>query len=198
MQAAMSSRNAAHQKHRIRTRMKSLREAIGVNMYRTSCLSIKKKCETLNEWKTSNIVHIYVSAVNNEVDTLGLIYDMFSQGKSVIVPRCMPGAHNLSGIRIHSLDELKLSKFGVMEPDYDPAKEVNPDRLDMVIVPLLAFDRNGGRIGFGAGYYDSLLSRCNCLSVGFAYAFQEVEYIPIEKHDRKLTIIITEKEIIRI
>ena len=193
----MCSGNVAHEKHLIRTRMKSLREAIDVHTYRTSCLSIQKKCKSLYEWNTSRIIHIYVSAVNNEVDTLGLIFDMFQQGKKVVVPKCMPGKHSLSGIRIHSLDELKPSKFGVMEPDYDPAKEVNPDRLDMVIVPLLAFDRNGGRIGFGAGYYDSLLSRCKCPSVGFAYAFQEVERVPIEKHDRTLTTIITDNEIIR-
>jgi len=193
----MGSGNEVHEKHLIRTRMKSLREAIDVNMYRASCLSIKKNCESLYEWKTSRIVHSYVSSVNNEVDTLGLIFDMFRQGKKVVVPKCMPGAHNLSGIRIHSLDELKPSKFGVMEPEYDPEKEIKPDCLDMVIVPLLAFDRNGGRIGFGAGYYDSLLSRCNCPSIGFAYAFQEVEHVPTEKHDRKLTTIITENEIIR-
>lgn len=194
----MSEEIETHEKHLIRTRMKSLREALDVNMYRTSSLSIKNKCESLSEWKKSRHIHIYVSAVNNEVDTLGLIYDMLSQGQIVVVPKCMPGGHNLSSIRIHSLDELKLSKFGVMEPEFDPAKEIYPDNLDMVIVPLLAFDRNGGRIGFGAGYYDSLLSRCTCPSVGFAYSFQEVERVPIEKHDRKLSIIITENEIIRI
>ena len=194
----MINEDTVREKLHLRKRMKSLRGAINVNMYRTSCISIKEKCESLYEWNTSRIIHIYVSSVNNEVDTLGLIFDMFRQGKSVIVPKCMPGARNLNSIRIYSLDELKPAKFGIMEPDYDPEREVKPERFDMIIVPLLAFDRNGGRLGFGGGYFDSLLGQCTCPVIGFAYSFQEVERIPMEKHDRRLTIIITEKEIKRV
>ncbi|MBN1291610.1 MAG: 5-formyltetrahydrofolate cyclo-ligase [Candidatus Latescibacteria bacterium] len=194
----MITENSAVRKMQIRERMKKQREILDVNLYRTYCMSIKEKCESLSEWKTSKFVHIYVSAVNNEVDTLGLIFEMFDQGKKVIVPKCSPKTHFLDNIRINSLNELKPSKFGVMEPDFNPDRVVNPESFDVLIAPLLAFDRTGNRLGFGGGYYDSLLKQCSCPKIGFAYSFQEIDILPVEDHDQKLTIIITEKEIIRI
>ena len=190
--------NPAVSKIQIRERMKASREKIDVNLYRKWCLSVKEKCETLYEWKNAKFVHIYVSAVNNEVDTLGLIYEMFDLGKKVIVPRCSENAHYLDNIRINSLNDLKPSKYGIMEPEYDPDRIIKPEDFDAVIVPLLAFDRAGNRLGFGGGYYDTLLKQCSCPKIGFAYSFQEIETLPVEEHDQKLTIIITEKEIIRI
>ena len=190
--------NPAVSKIQIRERMKASREKIDVNLYRRWCLSVKEKCETLYEWKNAKFVHIYVSAVNNEVDTLGLIYEMFDLGKKVIVPRCSENVHYLDNIRINSLNDLKPSKYGIMEPEYDPDRIIKPENFDAVIAPLLAFDRAGNRLGFGGGYYDTLLKQCSCPKIGFAYSFQEIETLPVEEHDQKLTIIITEKEIIRI
>lgn len=68
---------------------------------------------------------------------------------------------------------------------------------DLVIVPVLGFDRSGNRLGYGGGYYDRLLSRNNCKNtIGLAYSFCEVDEIPVKDHDQKLDKIITEKEII--
>jgi 5-formyltetrahydrofolate cyclo-ligase len=85
-----------------------------------------------------------------------------------------------------------------MEPDFLTEREVIPQELSLVIAPILAFDRSGGRLGFGAGYYDSFFAECSCPRLGLAYAFQEVPKIPREPHDRTLDIIVTEKETIRI
>ena len=193
----MIHENAGYEKLRLRNLMKNHRDRINVNMYRSCCLAIKEKCENLREFKDAHVVHIYVSALNNEVDTLGLIIDMLIEGKQVVVPKCMPGKHRMAGIRIRSLDDLKPSKFGLMEPEYEADMVVQPGQLDIIIVPLLAFDRLGGRVGFGGGYYDTLLDQCSCPRIGLAYSFQEVEKIPVEEHDRSLTIVITENEIIR-
>lgn len=71
------------------------------------------------------------------------------------------------------------------------------ENYDLVIVPLLGFDRTANRLGYGGGYYDRFLAKNNCrLSVGLAYSFQEVDNLPTEAHDQKLDLIITEKEII--
>lgn len=68
---------------------------------------------------------------------------------------------------------------------------------DLVVIPLIGFDRIGNRLGYGGGYYDRFLAKNNCgKAVGLAYSFQEVESLPVEQHDRKLGLIITEKEII--
>lgn len=69
---------------------------------------------------------------------------------------------------------------------------------DLMIVPLLGFDRNGNRLGYGGGYYDKFLARNKCQqTVGVAYSFQEVKDLPVEQHDQKLDLIITEKEVIK-
>ena len=156
------------------------------------------RCVRLEEWYYADTVHIYVSALNNEADTLGLIYKMFDSGKRVVVPKCGKEEHRLLNIRIESFDELSVGKFGLMEPCYKTEREVAPSDFDLVISPLLAFDRKGDRLGFGGGYYDNLLGECRCPRIGLGYSFQEVDAVPVEPHDEKLDIIITDKEIIRV
>ena len=176
--------------------MKKRRDAIVVSDYRNWSMAVIERCKTLKEWRESRIVHIYVSSKNNEVDTIGFIISMLEGGKHVVVPRCTAGERRLENIRIKTLDSLKPSAYGLLEPEYDPVRIVRPDQFDIVFIPLLAFDRSGGRIGFGGGYYDTLLEQCSCTKVGLAYSFQEVEKAPCEDHDIKLDIIVTEKETI--
>lgn len=157
------------------------------------------KCVNIEEWYCAHTVHIYVSAANNEVDTLGLIYKMFDdRNKKVVVPKCKTDLHLILNIHIKSFDELSPAKFNLMEPAYEREKEIMPEELNLVISPLLAFDRHGGRLGFGGGYYDRLLSKCTCPKIGFGYSFQEIDDVPMESHDEKLDIIITENETIRV
>ena len=185
------------EKSRIREHMKKLRSSIDVNTFRRYCMSIMEQCKSLGEWQNARVVHIYVSSVNNEVDTLGLIITMLDLGKLVVVPRCSRESRELHNIHLKSLDELKQLRFGLMEPDFDAAAIIQPEQFNLIVVPVLAFDRSGARLGFGGGYYDRLLSRCSCPKVGVAYSFQEVERVPVEPHDRRLDSIITEKETIQ-
>ncbi|MCE5251029.1 5-formyltetrahydrofolate cyclo-ligase [bacterium] len=194
----MSDIHSGSEKHILRERMKALRASMNIMDYRIWSNSIRKTCETLPELARSYTVHAYVSALNNEADTLGLILDLFEKGRKVVVPKCSKDSHIFYNIRIDSLDDLKPARFGLMEPDYNPEKEVRPEQLDIVIAPLLAFDRSGGRLGFGGGYYDYLLGRCWCPKVGIGFSFQEVDEVPLEIHDRKLDIIVTEREIVRV
>ncbi|MFC1541906.1 5-formyltetrahydrofolate cyclo-ligase [Candidatus Latescibacterota bacterium] len=190
--------NFKDEKRIIRERIKKLRSEITMGTFRGYSQSIIRKCIELEEWQYAKTVHIYVSGLNNEVETLGLIYIMFDSGKIVVVPKCNIELHKTFNLRIKSFEELTLSGYGIMEPEYKAENEITPEKYDIVLVPLLAFDRKGGRIGFGGGYYDELLNKCNCVKVGLAYSFQEIESAPVEPHDVALDIIITEKETIRI
>ena len=185
-------------KRELRKHMKALRDQLDFGLYRKCSNTIMEKCVDLPWYQRARTVHIYVSAVNNEVDTLGLILTLFDEGKRVVVPKCVPGQRRLYNIHIESLDELIPCRFGLMEPDYNYIKEVQNDEIDLIVAPLLAFDRNGGRLGFGGGYYDSLLGACNCPKIGLGYSFQEVDIVPTEEHDIRLDYIITEKEVIAI
>ena len=190
--------NCKGEKKILREKMKKLRTELSICSFRQNSQSIIDRCVRLEEWYYANTVHIYISVINNEADTLGLIYKMFDSGKRVVVPKCGKEAHRLLNIHIRSFDELSMGKYGLMEPDYNTEREVAPLDFDLVISPLLAFDRKGGRLGFGGGYYDTLLGECTCPKIGLGYSFQEVDTVPVEPHDEKLDIIITDKEIIRV
>jgi len=188
----------AEEKKALRRRMKKMRSELTLWSFREYSQAIMNRCMETEEWQDARTVHIYVASLNNEVDTLGLIFRLFDSGKRVVVPKCGDTAHQLLNIRVESLEELVCGKYGIMEPVYVPEREVDPRDLDLVISPLLAYDRNGGRLGFGGGYYDGLLRGCICPKIGLAYSFQEVEVVPTEPYDEKLNIIITEKEFIRV
>ena len=94
-------------------------------------------------------------------------------------------------------DPLYVSKFGTLEP-LKLKKDITPD---LIMVPLVAFDKNMNRIGYGKGYYDRSLQKINKkkknkISIGVAYSFQKCRNIPTNKHDFKLDYIFTERGII--
>ena len=93
-------------------------------------------------------------------------------------------------------DELASGQWGIREPKPEAA-EVAPDIL---LVPLLAFDRTGHRIGYGAGYYDMTIAKFRdvkpIVAVGIAFAAQEIEQVPVTPRDARLDLVLTEREII--
>lgn len=185
------------EKKSLRTRIKKLRNDLELTEYRTWSNAISESLFSLKEFRRAERIHCYISSLNNEVDTLGIIYFLLDAGKTVTVPRCVHEKRLLKNIRIRSLDELKPSRYGLMEPDDIPENIIEPRALDLVIAPLIAFDRNGNRLGMGGGFYDSFLNSCHCPKIGLAYSIQEAPEIPVEDHDAKLDIIITDKEVIR-
>ena len=119
-------------------------------------------------------------------------------------------AHSLVGVPIIQGNSQPL-KFSRWEPGchlkkgpFDVQIPVNSNYLvpEVLIIPMVAFDRNGGRLGYGGGFYDRTLeylrSRHATLAIGFAYSVQEFENLPLEPTDQKLDIIITEREIIEL
>jgi 5-formyltetrahydrofolate cyclo-ligase len=93
-------------------------------------------------------------------------------------------------------DELASGQWGIREPKAD-APEVAPD---IMLVPLLAFDRTGHRIGYGAGYYDMTIAKFRAMksviTAGIAFAAQEIEEVPVTPRDARLDLVLTEREII--
>lgn len=158
---------------------------------------IQERCLTIPEWEQAKTVHVYVSAVDNEVHTEKLIDDLLHRYGYAVVPLCCTEGIGLHNIRIESRDELVTGQYGLLEPVYDQERIVSPEELELVVAPLVGFDRNGGRLGLGGGYYDSLLAHIRCPAVGIAYAMQEVKHVPCEGHDIGLDVIVTEHEIIR-
>ena len=133
--------------------------------------------------------------IRSEVDPRPLMEALLERGQSVALSQILHP--HLSWREWRPGDMLVHGGFGVSEPGPD-APEVFPTAL---LVPLAAFDRGGGRLGYGKGHFDrsiaELSSRHPVLAIGLAYAAQEIEDVPREPHDRLLDLIVTEAGIIR-
>lgn len=146
-------------------------------------------------YQNARVLHCYLP-IRSEVDTHCLISDALARGIDVVVPVVRPDAVDLDHSRLASLaiEELETGVFGTRQPRM--LQRVQPGSWDVVIVPLLAFDRAGYRLGYGKGYYDRLLSASPAHSIGLAFAVQEADSLPHEPHDTPLDWIVTEQEVL--
>lgn len=126
----------------------------------------------------------YVSKIE-EVGTCEILSWCFENEKEVFVPKV--SGRTLQFYAIHSAKDLREGVFHVLEPVTDKITEVSD--LDLIIVPVVAFDEDGNRCGFGKGYYDSILNECGN-KIGIAYKEQKVDHIDCEEYDVKLDRII--------
>lgn len=132
--------------------------------------------------------------IRSEVDPRPLMEALIARGQDVALSQIL---HPHLSFRLwRPGDVLVKGSFGVREPGPD-APEVFPVAL---LVPLVAFDRRGGRIGYGKGHFDRAIAALEdkhpILTIGLAYAVQEIEQVPVESHDRPLDAIVTETELI--
>jgi 5-formyltetrahydrofolate cyclo-ligase len=132
--------------------------------------------------------------IKNELDITPVLHALYAEGISVALPVVESGQRALSFYRFHSTLALAEGAYGIYEPQQTEC--VQPD---IVIVPLVGFDRALHRIGYGKGYYDATLAALRTekpplLAIGVGFALQEVESLPTETHDMRLDVIITEKE----
>lgn len=130
------------------------------------------------------------SAVHNEVLTEEIARQAAALGKTLLYPRV--AAAGLEFVAVASVDQLRPGTFGVLEPqgaDVRPVAEV-----DVLIVPGVAFDLRGHRLGYGKGYYDRALSSSleRTVRVGLAYDFQVLDVLPIDEHDQTISVVMTE------
>ena len=146
--------------------------------------AIGRQVVRLEAFRTATVVCCYVS-LSYEVETRQLIAQMLATGKRVVVPRVDGQDVELCELRDPER-ELAPGSFGVLEPSRDGCRRVDPGALDLVLVPGVAFDRRGHRLGQGGGYYDRLLSRVprTTPTVGLCFAFQLLDQLPTDPHDQ--------------
>ncbi len=136
------------------------------------------------------------SSFSNEVLTDTLLMGALDGGKEVYYPKVLAGG--LEFLRVLDLDDLTPGTNEILEPPKG-LDRVGLESLDFVIVPGIAFDTSGARIGYGKGHYDRILKGFNRPIVAFAYELQITDgAIPTEAHDVRVTAIVTEKRIIEI
>lgn len=159
---------------------------------------IMARLTALPAYENSTTVMFYVD-VRSEVRTRLAIEAALNSGKQVVVPYCV--GDDLELFRLKAMADLEIGTFGILEP-LDRLRKL-PDRkadvrdLDLILVPGVAFDRHGGRLGHGKGYYDKLLrnARADTPLVALAFECQLFPKIPTEKHDVFMDMVIAENGI---
>ena len=131
--------------------------------------------------------------VNYEIDCLDILQELEKKKWQIALPRIKK--NNLMDFcKFSFTDPLKLNKYGIPEPI--SKKILYPD---YILVPLVAFDKNLNRLGYGGGYYDRYIEKINnrkkITTIGLAFSYQEINKVPIQIFDRKLSMIFTEKNI---
>lgn len=132
--------------------------------------------------------------IHNETATQDIFLMACRQGKQVFYPRV--AKEHLHFVQINSLTQLVAGSFGVLEPA--TSLVASRQQPELILVPGLAFDRRGHRLGYGRGYYDRYLAGCSdrVLRVGFSYSFQLCDALPVGAHDQILDALITDAETI--
>ncbi|MGO4573618.1 5-formyltetrahydrofolate cyclo-ligase [Microvirga sp. 2TAF3] len=190
----MTSLSRPDLKERLRREAFTRRDALDEAFRHEASHRISERALGLSHLKETNPVGGYWP-IRSEADPRPLMEALTARGQDVALSQIL---HPHLSFRLwRPGDPLVKGGFGVHEPGPD-APEVFPNAL---LVPLLAFDRRGGRIGYGKGHFDraiaALESRHSILTIGLAYAVQEIEQVPVEPHDRPLDVIVTETELIR-
>ena len=156
---------------------------------------IKNKLFELSEFKKAKTILFYVS-YDNEVFTHDMIKESIDNKKNVIVPISDKKNKNLILSKLQSWNDLSIGSYEILEPKKEKIEEVTIKEIDLIIVPGVGFDEKGNRLGHGKGYYDKLLEKFKEKTIALAFDFQVIDMIPTEPHDKKINIIITEKNVI--
>ena len=153
---------------------------------------IKERLFDLPEYRSCKVVMFYI-AHDNEVETRDMIAESLNN-KKVLVPCTSLESNMIYPVEIENLENLERGAFGILEPKN---KKIYAGDIDIIIVPGIAFDLRGYRIGYGKGFYDRFLKDASSLKVGLAFDFQVVDHIMEDVNDVPVDIVITEKRIIR-
>jgi 5-formyltetrahydrofolate cyclo-ligase len=164
----------------------SLRQQIRARVKAITCALLEQQAV----WKRAQLVFFY-APLPEEMDIWPLLGDCLAAGKTVALPRFDAATGRYVACQVSDLArDLGEGQFGIREPG-GHCIAIPPNRLDLVLVPGVAFDVHGRRLGRGKGFYDQLLAHVRGTTCGVAFDEQIVESIPVEPHDVSLNCILT-------
>ena len=182
-------------KAQLRACMREKRRSLLKEEQESAARAVFEQLAAFEPYKKADKVMAYM-ACRGELSLEPVIRDALSSGKTLLLPRCeAPGI--MTARRIACMEDLEPGSYGLPEPK-DSCAAVNPQEIDLILVPGVAFDRAGHRIGQGGGYYDRFLEKSGALRVGICHEFALIDAVVHEAHDRMMDNVITPGRMIRI
>ena len=159
----------------------------------------RRACQALTalpEFDRAAVVMAYLS-IPGELDATDVVRAAWAGGKKLLVPRVVWTGRQMDAVEIRSLDDgIEQTDYGLWEPADGAPWPV--DRIDLIVTPALAYDRQGNRLGRGGGFYDRFLARTapHAVTCGLAFDEQLVERVPVEANDVPIDLLATDRQVL--
>ncbi len=184
-------------KHRTRGASLLRRKGLAVRDRHRKSHEITERVLTLDLLLSAHLIHLYLAHAE-EVETTSLIHEVLQLKKGLAVPVIDPGNRMLSFSELTHLEAgaLEEGPFGILQPRSSFQKQILYSEIDLWIIPGVAFDACGNRLGSGGGYYDRILCDVDKDVIGLAFEVQIIDHVPTESTDITVDYIVTEKRTI--
>ncbi len=181
-------------KIQLRKQYKQIREQLTIESVMKNSEKIATQLFQTSFWQKSSTVMLYLS-FRNEVMTDLIYQEGWKQGKTMLIPICSPQNGIMSMSVLSSLDQLVVNRYGIRELPDHLQQIVSPETIDLCLIPGIAFDRFGNRLGFGSGYYDRYLAQIPALVPRIALAHNCQIFdgtLPTDQYDLPMDYMLTE------
>ncbi len=178
-------------KEQVRRELQARREALSASEREERSAAIRDRLTGMDYLEEADTVFLYI-AIDNEVDTRPLLDDLLESGRQVAVP--VVKGEEMAASLLQDTAELEPGPFDVPQPAEQYRRALDPVDIDLSLVPGVAFDEHGNRIGRGEGYYDRFLADAGGVAVGLAYEFQVVDRIDPDPWDVAVDGVVTENQ----
>lgn len=189
----MSTQDIRPVKNRLRAECKQKRTALSDFKKVQMDARLAERFFASRQYRENDMLFCYVST-EIEVDTREILRRAIADGKTVAAPRCVDGTREMDFYILQDMSALESGSFGVLEPNPALCRKVTDFSEGLCIIPALAFDKSGYRLGYGKGYYDRFLAKFSGETLGLVYDCCFYDSLPHGKFDRAAQWILTESE----
>lgn len=191
--------NKKQDKEKLRKKYLNIRKKIYENYGQKKSDEIKLNLFELKNIKKAKNIMVYIS-YRSEVVTDDITDELLVAEKNIYVPYCIVDEKKMKIVKISNpAQDLETGAYGILEPRKNlREEEVSPEKLDIVVVPAVAFSDDGYRVGYGGGYYDRFLGKLSSetTTIGITYDELLFDELPREEHDLPVDMIVTDKKVI--
>lgn len=183
----------AANKKAIRASIKQKRRALSIEYRQQASRKMQAELTKLPCYQAAEYIMLYM-AMQDEVQLDELIAMVLKDGKKTVIP-LVTGAGLMEAVELSDMADLVPDKYGIKTVSEEKRRLIAPDKIDLIIVPGVAFDKAGHRLGMGGGFYDRFMLRASrAVRAALAYDCQLLVAVPAEVHDLTVDYIITEKQ----
>lgn len=176
------------EKEALRRAMRARRRQLSEAQQQAAAQAVLAYLRDFSPYREAACVMAY-AACRGELSLEPVLLDVLASGRTLALPRCeAPGV--MTARRVRALSCLRTGAYGLPEPGED-CETVPPGTIDLILVPGTAFDRAGGRLGQGGGYYDRFLPRTRALRAGICHGFALTDGVPCGPDDQRMDAVIT-------